>query len=176
MRAAVLGGTGEIGSKLLTYLKAIPDLSLIATYHSCYVADDGDIKWMKCNIQNENDFREIADMVDVIVNCAGASYLTGERVAKIAGEYGKIYVDPFGGNYLMEKLRPYEKNAEFILSSPDFAISESSDLLVPSSVISPLSSFASSPTTSVSESLCSDSSTTDSSVVVTFSICTASSE
>ena len=29
MRAAVLGGTGEIGSKLLTYLKAIPDLSLI---------------------------------------------------------------------------------------------------------------------------------------------------
>ena len=75
MRAAVLGGTGEIGSKLLTYLKAIPDLSLIATYHSCYVADDGDIKWMKCNIQNENDFREIADMVDVIVNCAGASTL-----------------------------------------------------------------------------------------------------
>lgn len=40
MRAAVLGGTGEIGSKLLTYLKAIPDLSLIATYHSWYVADE----------------------------------------------------------------------------------------------------------------------------------------
>lgn len=120
MRAVVLGGTGEIGSKLLTYLKAIPDLSLIATYHSRYVADDGDIKWMKCNIQNENDLREIVDVVDIIVNCAGASYLTGERVAKIAGEYGKIYVDPFGGNYLMEKLRPYEKNAEFILSSGCF--------------------------------------------------------
>lgn len=120
MKAAVLGGTGEIGSKLLTYLKAIPELSLIATYHSRYVADDDHIKWMKCDIQSETDLREIANMVDIIVNCAGASYLTGERVAKIAGEYGKIYVDPFGGNYLMEKLRPYEKKAEIILSSGCF--------------------------------------------------------
>jgi hypothetical protein len=120
MKAAVLGGTGEIGSKLLTYLKEVPEVSLFATYHSRYAADCDHVKWLKCDIQSENDLRNIMSRADIIVNCAGASYLTGERVAKLAGEYGKIYVDPFGGNYLLGKVKAYEKNAEFILSSGCF--------------------------------------------------------
>lgn len=120
MKVGILGGTGEIGSKLLACLKIIPQLSLIATYHSRCVADSDSVKWMKCDIQKETEIRQIIDMVDIIVNCAGASYITSERVAKLAGEYGKIYVDPFGGKYLMRKLQPYEKKAEFILSSGCF--------------------------------------------------------
>ncbi|SFA97295.1 Saccharopine dehydrogenase NADP binding domain-containing protein [Acetitomaculum ruminis DSM 5522] len=120
MKVAVIGGSGEIGNSLTDILKSDNTLELTATYHLRSVAEDKNIIWEKCDLESKEDLKKIVKEADLVINCAGASYLNSEKVARITGEFGKIYIDPFGGKYLKNKLKDLENDGMFILSAGCF--------------------------------------------------------
>ncbi|MBE6876627.1 MAG: NAD-dependent epimerase/dehydratase family protein [Ruminococcus sp.] len=120
MRIAVLGGSGEIGTALLKRLAKNKNFTLTAAYHTRYAAvENSNIRWIQADIFNPEEIASVIEQQDILVNCAGVSYLTSEAVARIAAASSVIYLDPFGGNYLKNSLK--ELNAfKAVLSSGCF--------------------------------------------------------
>lgn len=114
----ILGGTGEIGSRLLCILKE--DYPLIASYHTRDRESHSDCEYIRVDISDSQQIKMFCKKCDVVINCAGASYLNGERVARIATDLRVPYIDPSGEAFLEDRLDDIKDNNIFVLSSGYF--------------------------------------------------------
>jgi len=114
----VLGGTGEIGSRILRILKE--DYPLIASYHTRDRKSHGDCEYIRVDISDSQQVKMFCQKCDVVINCAGASYLNGENVARIAADLRVPYIDPSGEAFLEKKLDDIKDKNIFVLSSGYF--------------------------------------------------------
>lgn len=117
-RVGILGGTGEIGKRTVNILKN--EYSLMASYYTRYRESEENCVFVKIDISNSEEIRQFCEQCDIIVNCAGASYLNGEKVARIAADLRIPYVDPSGEAFLEEKISDIENNNIFVLSGGYF--------------------------------------------------------
>lgn len=114
----VLGGTGEIGSRILRILKG--NYPLIASYHTRGRNSRSDCEYIRVDISDFQQVKMFCQKCDVVINCAGASYLNGESVARIAADLHVPYIDPSGEAFLEEKLDDIKDKNIFVLSSGYF--------------------------------------------------------
>lgn len=114
----VLGGTGEIGSRILPILKG--KHSLIASYYTRVRMSHDDCEYMRVDISDRQQIKAFCQRCDVVINCAGASYLNGENVARIAADFCVPYIDPSGEAFLEDKLKEVKDRNIFVLSSGYF--------------------------------------------------------
>lgn len=117
-RIGVLGGTGEIGSRILRILKE--DYPLIASYHTRDRKSNHDCEYIRVDISDSQQIKMFCQRCDVVINCAGASYLNGENVARIATDLCVPYIDPSGEAFLERKLDDIKDRNVFVLSSGYF--------------------------------------------------------
>lgn len=57
---------------------------------------------------------------DVVINCAGASFINGEKIARTAAKMKIPLVDPSGESFLEERIKDIQKDNVFVLSSGCF--------------------------------------------------------
>ena len=117
-RIGILGGTGAIGSRTVEILKE--SYPLLISYYSRPKASERNCKYVRVDIAKKEEIERFCQECDIIVNCAGASYLNGEKVARIAGQLGKPYIDPSGETFLEEQIADISKMGIFVLSSGFF--------------------------------------------------------
>lgn len=117
-RVGILGGTGEIGKRVLNIL--INEYPIIASYHIRKQESKENCMYVKLDISDSNAIREFCKQCDILVNCAGASYINGESIARIASEFHIPYIDPSGESFLEEKISDIKDNNIFVLSSGYF--------------------------------------------------------
>lgn len=117
-RIGVLGGTGEIGKRTVDILKR--EYSVLASYYSRYRESEHNCRFSKIDISDSEQLTGFCKQCDVIVNCAGASFLNGEMVARIAAELQIPYVDPSGEAFLEDRLDDLKDSGIFVLSSGYF--------------------------------------------------------
>lgn len=117
-RIGVLGGTGEIGKRTVDILKK--EYPLIASYYSRYEKSSENCEYTRVDISNTDEVRQFCGQCDILVNCGGASYLNGEKVARIASKLHIPYVDPSGEAFLETKLSDITEDNVFVLSSGYF--------------------------------------------------------
>lgn len=117
-RIGVLGGTGEIGSRTLRILKE--DYPLIASYRTRVRASRDNCEYISVDISDPKQIKMFCQKCDVVINCAGASYLNGEKVARIAADLHVPYIDPSGEAFLEDKLKDIKDKNIFVLSSGYF--------------------------------------------------------
>lgn len=115
----VLGGSGQIGKRCIAILKQ-KNYSILATYNNNYVPDDINCKYLKLNVHDTESLSEFVKKCDVILNCAGASYINGENIARVANNQGIPYIDPSGESFLEDKLEDISNKGVFILSAGYF--------------------------------------------------------
>lgn len=117
-KIGILGGTGAIGSRTVEILKSW--YPLLVSYYSRPKATEGNCRYVRVDISDEEEVERFCQECDVVLNCAGASYLNGEKVARIAGRLGKPYIDPSGEAFLEERIADISKKSVFVLSSGFF--------------------------------------------------------
>jgi len=117
-RVGVLGGTGEIGKRTVEILKR--EYPVIASYYSRYEKSSENCVFARVDISDTEEVRHFCGQCDIIVNCGGASFLNGEKVARIASEFHIPYVDPSGEAFLETKLSDIREDNVFVLSSGYF--------------------------------------------------------
>lgn len=117
-RVGVLGGTGEIGKRIVNILRN--EYSLISSYYTRYQESEENCVFTKIDISDSEEIKHFCEQCDIIVNCAGASYLNGEKVARIATERHIPYIDPSGEAFLEKKISDIKDDNIFVLSSGYF--------------------------------------------------------
>lgn len=117
-RIGVLGGTGEIGSRILNLLKG--EYSLMASYYSQARPSAAGCEYVKLDIADAEQLQHFCRQCDVLINCAGASFLNGEKVARMAADWQVPYIDPSGEAFLEERLADRKDEAVFVLSAGYF--------------------------------------------------------
>lgn len=117
-RIGVLGGTGEIGSRIVNLLKG--EYSLMASYHSQSRPSAAGCEYVKLDIADAEQLRHFCRQCHVLINCAGASFLNGEKVARMAAHWQVPYIDPSGEAFLEERLADRKDKAVFVLSAGYF--------------------------------------------------------
>ena len=107
----VLGGSGQIGKRCIAILKKNNNYSILASYNKNYVnLDVGNVEALKKFVQS----------CDIVLNCAGASYINGEMIARVASDAGVPYIDPSGESFLEDRLEDISNENIFILSAGYF--------------------------------------------------------
>jgi hypothetical protein len=83
---------------------------------------DSNFQWVKTDLYNEEELYEFCKGCDVILNCAGPSYLVGDRVALAAAKANAIYIDTFGAGPLENSLlkKGLDKEGVFVISAGSF--------------------------------------------------------
>ncbi len=114
-KVAVLGGTGAIGSRVVNILKN--EYYVKASYCTRVRASEKNCEYGALDISDVEAIKAFCKECSAIVNCAGASFLNGEKVARVAQELQIPYVDTSGEAFLEEKLADIEKNNIFVFSS-----------------------------------------------------------
>lgn len=114
----VLGGTGEIGRRILPILRG--KHSLIASYYTRARISRDDCEYVRVDISDIQQIKAFCQRCDAVINCAGASYLNGEKVARIAADLCVPYIDPSGEAFLEDKLEDVKGRNIFVLSSGYF--------------------------------------------------------
>lgn len=114
----ILGGTGDIGQKCIENLKR--EFKIIASYCNTLKQSDRFCIYEKVDINETSELKKFCEKCDLIINCAGASYKNGEKVARITNKLNIPYIDPSGESFLEEKLKDIEYNNIFVLSSGFF--------------------------------------------------------
>ena len=117
-KVAVLGGTGAIGSRVVNLLKK--EYFVKASYHTRARASEENCEYAQLDISDTEAIKAFCKECSAIVNCAGASFLNGESVARVANELHIPYVDPSGEAFLEAKLQDIEKDNVFVFSSGYF--------------------------------------------------------
>ncbi|NEZ47266.1 NAD-dependent epimerase/dehydratase family protein [Clostridium niameyense] len=117
-RIGVLGGTGKIGKRIIKILK--DDYFILASYRTNKQESDEKCKFIQLDISNVERLREFCRQCDIIINCAGASYINGETVARIASELNIPLVDPSGESFLENRIDDIKNKNIFVLSSGYF--------------------------------------------------------
>ncbi|HEO2547707.1 TPA: NAD-dependent epimerase/dehydratase family protein [Enterococcus faecium] len=115
----ILGGSGQIGKRCIDILKQ-KNYSILATYNQNYVPDDKNCRYMKLEVSDIDALREFIKKCDIILNCAGASFINGENIARIASDFGVPYIDPSGESFLEDRLEDIKNKNLFILSAGYF--------------------------------------------------------
>lgn len=117
-RVGILGGSGNIGSKVIKLLEN--DYEIIATYRGRFCKDTPFCKYRKLDINNIDDLNLFCKDIDILLNCAGASYNNGEYIARIATKWNVPYIDPSGEGFLESKLEDISDKNIFVLSAGYF--------------------------------------------------------
>lgn len=115
----ILGGSGHIGKRCVSILKK-NNCSIIASYNKNYMPSDIKCSYVKLDVVNIELVREFIRSCDIVLNCAGASYINGEMIARIACEESVPYIDPSGEAFLEDRLEDISKENVFVLSAGYF--------------------------------------------------------
>lgn len=114
-KIAVLGGSGAIGKRTVDILKK--EYLVKASYYSRPRDSDANCSYVRVDISNLDEIRSFLADCDAVINCAGASYINGERIAREAENLHIPYIDPSGEAFLENKLKDIEQNDVYVLSS-----------------------------------------------------------
>lgn len=109
----ILGSAGAIGKKVVEMLRNAYQVK--SAYHRNMPQKQDGVIYQQVDVENKQEVSDFIKDCDIVINCAGASYLHGEMVAVLVGEKNGIYIDPFGADYLAEKLKGQSRGI-FILS------------------------------------------------------------
>ena len=107
----ILGGTGSIGSRVIELLE--DNYNIKASFHSQKKEKTG-IQFVSVDIENKKEIEDFVDGCDIVINCAGASYLHSPLIASVVSEHEKTYIDPYGADFLFEKQQKLNKGCSFV--------------------------------------------------------------
>ncbi|MCR4652869.1 MAG: saccharopine dehydrogenase NADP-binding domain-containing protein [Eubacterium sp.] len=112
-KVGILGCSGRIGRALAEELKDKYFLRLGCRNirrNSLEETIGRDVEYRQVDIEKEDNRRAFIKGLDVVINCAPASWLHSLTLAKSAEEENIIYIDPFGSEELLkEKVTPERK-------------------------------------------------------------------
>ena len=114
----ILGGTGEIGKRIVAMCGG--KYQVRASYHSRKPENSGSVAYMPVDLNDNSQLSCFMQGCDIVINCAGSSFMTGEKAAIAAAEAGAMYIDPFGAGFLADKLSAYADRSRFVLMSGCF--------------------------------------------------------
>ena len=115
----VLGGSGQIGKRCVAILKR-NNYSILASYNKNYVSNDTNCNYVNLDVGDIEAVRKFIQRCDIVLNCAGASYINGEMIARVASDEGVPYIDPSGESFLEDRLEDIANENIFILSAGYF--------------------------------------------------------
>ena len=116
----ILGGSGQIGKRCIAILKKNNNYSILASYNKNYVSNDTNCKYVNLDVGNIEALKNFVERCDIVLNCAGASYINGEMIARVASDVGVPYIDPSGESFLEDRLEDISNENIFILSAGYF--------------------------------------------------------
>ena len=112
-KVGILGCSGRIGRALAEELKDKYFLRLGCRNIRRDSKEESighDVEYRQVDIEKEDDRRAFMKGMDVVINCAPASWLHSLTLAKSAEEENVIYIDPFGSEKILkEKETPGRK-------------------------------------------------------------------
>lgn len=109
----ILGSAGAIGKNVVELLRNTYQVK--AAYHRNIPQKQAEVIYQQVDVEDKQQVADFIKDCAIVINCAGASYLHGETVAGLVAEQNGIYIDPFGADYLAEKLKG-QFQGTFILS------------------------------------------------------------
>ena len=118
-KIGVLGGSGEIGKRCVNILTE-KGYTVMASYRTRKPMENNENVYVQLDICNENELCMFLANCDVVINCAGASFINGEKIARTAAKMKIPLVDPSGESFLEERIKDIQKDNVFVLSSGCF--------------------------------------------------------
>lgn len=118
-KIGVLGGSGEIGKRCVNILTE-KGYTVMASYRTQKPMENNENVYVQLDICNENELCMFMANCDVVINCAGASFINGEKIARTAAKMKIPLVDPSGESFLEERIKDIQKDNVFVLSSGCF--------------------------------------------------------
>ncbi len=118
-RIGILGGSGEIGRGCVEILLK-KGFDVVASYRTKKPKGSISNIYVQLDINNLEELHIFIQKCDVIINCAGASFVNGEKISRAATERHVMVVDPSGESFLEERIKDIEKENTFVLSSGCF--------------------------------------------------------
>lgn len=118
-KIGVLGGSGEIGKRCVNILTE-KGYTVMASYRTRKPMENNENVYVQLDICNENELCMFMANCDVVINCAGASFINGEKIARTAAKMKIPLVDPSGESFLEERIKDIQKDNVFVLSSGCF--------------------------------------------------------
>lgn len=118
----VLGCGGALGSAACNVLKQTYTIRGGQRRQPAGMKDDSNFQWAKVDLYKEEELAAFCKECDVILNCAGPSYLVGDRVAVAAARENAFYIDTFGASLIEDSLlkKGLEKESVFIIAAGSF--------------------------------------------------------
>lgn len=118
----LLGCGGAVGSAAAGFLTAEGGIHLRGGRRRVQERRDGRFEIMAVDAGDCHALARFCDGCRVIVNCAGPSFLIGDRVARAAAAVGADYVDAFGGGRLERLLASWTEpdGPAFVVSAGVF--------------------------------------------------------
>jgi len=117
-KVGILGGTGEIGKRVVKLLEN--QYELLVSYHSEKPTVTAKNQYVYVDVNMPGDLKSFCGQCDIIVNCAGASFVNGEKIARVAARYRVPVVDPSGEAFLEDRIADIKDKSVFVLSSGFF--------------------------------------------------------
>lgn len=107
----VIGSYGAVGQLLIDYLK--DNYHIITTYYSSR-RNEADIY---IDIYQPSTMRSLIKQCDVVVNCAGPSYLVSAQISEWMNHHHIPYIDLFGGDALEKAINSFPRNVPHIINA-----------------------------------------------------------
>lgn len=117
-KVGILGGTGEIGKRVIKLLEN--QYELLVSYHSVKPTITAQNQYVQLDVDVSDDLDAFCSQCSIIVNCAGASFVNGEQIARAAAKYHTPVVDPSGEAFLEDRITDIKSESVFVLSSGFF--------------------------------------------------------
>lgn len=117
-KVGILGGTGEIGKRVVKLLEN--QYELLVSYHSVKPSVTAHNQYIQLDVDISDDLENFCSQCSIIVNCAGASFVNGEKIARAAAKYHIPVVDPSGEAFLEDRIADIENESVYVLSSGFF--------------------------------------------------------
>ena len=114
----ILGGTGEIGKRVVKLLEN--QYELFVSYHSAKPPVTAQNQYIQLDVDISDDLEAFCSQCSIIVNCAGASFVNGEKIARVAAKYHIPVVDPSGESFLEDRIADIRNESVYVLSSGFF--------------------------------------------------------
>lgn len=114
-KIGILGGSGEVGSKVVELLKNTFKIKVSYNKNLPQTMFE-EVEYYQLEISNEIALDNFIKECKIIVNCASSSFVNGINVAKVCSKFSVVYIDPFGADYLEGKIQEYGLKGAFILS------------------------------------------------------------
>lgn len=118
----VLGCGGALGHTACEVLQQAYKIRGGQRHEPAGTAGNGNFQWVKVDLYKEAELQAFCLDCDVILNCAGPSYLVGDRVARAAAKANAAYVDAFGASPLEKALVAdgWDKEGVFVIAAGSF--------------------------------------------------------